>query len=296
MFPISDYKKATTIEEALALMAEDPGLRPIAGGTDILIKLHKGKPGYDRLVDIHDVAALSGIRLNDSGDIVIGPGTVFNQVIANELIQTHLPVLATALATIGGPQVRNMGTIGGNLCNGVPSADSAPALLVFNATVTLRSHTGVRQLLVADFFKGPGEVDLAPGELLTAITIPAADHRDHFGHYIKYAMRDAMDIATIGCAAAVAIEGDRLGDLRLAFGVAAPVPIRCPAAEAAAKGRPLDGELAERVAAAVLSDVRPRDSWRAAKDFRLQIIGELARRALRHAVMNAGGRLPCDRP
>lgn len=292
MFPITDYKKAATIEEALGFLAEDPGLRPIAGGTDILIKLHKGKPGYNRLVDIHGVDQLAGVRLSDGGDLVIGPGTVFRELIEDALIQEHIPVLATALATIGGPQVRNMGTIGGNLCNGVPSADSAPTLLAFNALLSLRSKTKERLVPVADFFKGPGQVDLEPGELLTAITLPAAEYQGRHGDYIKYAMRDAMDIATIGCAAVVSLADGVLGDLRLSFGVAAPVPIRCPKAEAAANGQPLDGDLLDKIGAALANDVRPRDSWRAAKDFRLQIIGELARRAVRRAVSLAGGSLP----
>jgi xanthine dehydrogenase FAD-binding subunit len=292
MFPITDYKKAATIDEALDLLAKDPQLRPLAGGTDILIKLHKGKPGYDRLLDIHDVGALAGIHETDDGDIIIGPGCVFRQVIEAPPIQAHLPVLATALATIGGPQVRNMGTIGGNLVNGVPSADSAPSLLALNATVTLRSQSAERRLPLAGFFKAPGQVDLAPGELLTAITIPAVEYKGRHGHYIKYAMRDAMDIATIGCAAVVEIENHTLSDLRLAFGVAAPVPVRCPAAEAAGRGQPLDDALLDTIAAAVAQDVRPRDSWRATRDFRLHLIGELARRAIRRAVELAGGRLP----
>lgn len=292
MFPITEYKKAATIDEALERLAEDAGLRPLAGGTDILIKLHKGKPGYDRLLDIHDVSELAGIRKSDSGEIHIGPGCVFNQVIADPLIQKQVPVLATALSTIGGPQVRNMGTLGGNLVNGVPSADSAPSLLALNAMLTLRSKSAERRLPLADFFKAPGKVDLAPGELLTAITIPAAEYQGRHGHYIKYAMRDAMDIATIGCAAVVKIENDVLSDLRLAFGVAAPVPVRCPAAEAAGRGQPLDDALLDKIAAALGRDVRPRDSWRAARDFRLHIIAELARRTILRAVDLAGGRLP----
>jgi xanthine dehydrogenase FAD-binding subunit len=294
MFPIETYKRAATIDEALAFMAEDPDLRPLAGGTDILVKLHKGKPGYAGLVDIHEVSELAGVCHTDGGDLIIGPGTVFRQVIEDPLIQTHLPVLAAALNTIGGPQVRNMGTIGGNLCNGVPSADSAPALLALGAVLTLRKKTGQRQVGVADFFQGPGQVDLKPGELLTAITIPNAEYTGRHGHYIKYAMRDAMDIATIGCAAVVKVDvaGNTLDDLRLAFGVAAPVPIRCPKAEDAGRGQPLDADLLSKIATAVAGDVRPRDSWRAAKDFRRQIIGELARRCVRRAVTEAGGGLP----
>jgi xanthine dehydrogenase FAD-binding subunit len=205
------------------------------------------------------------------------------------LILKHIPVLSAAIRTIGGPQVRNMATIGGNLCNGVPSADSAPPLICLNALLTIEGPRGSRQLPLVDFFLGPGKVALDPYEILTKITVTRDNYAGYAGHFSKYAMRDAMDIATIGCAAVCKVENKKLADLRLAFSTAAPVPIRCRSTEQKACGRQLSRKLLNDITETVKHDVQPRDSWRAAKDFRLQIIATLAGRVVKQAVGNAGG-------
>jgi xanthine dehydrogenase FAD-binding subunit len=210
MFHFKSYARAGSIQEAIRLLRENPEARLIAGGTDLLVKLHKGKAQFDHLVDIHDIAELNFITQSDDGDIVIGPLTCFTRVAESSLIRKHIPVLSEAILTIGGPQVRNMATIGGNLCNGVPSADSATPLIAF---------------------LGPSRVALKQHEILTAITVTRDNYADYFGHFYKYAMRDAMDIATIGCSAVCKLQDDILKDLRLAYGVAA----RCPSAASAPK-------------------------------------------------------------
>ena len=227
MFNFRSYAKAGSVQEAIRLLGENPDAHLIAGGTDILVKLHKGKAQFDHLVDIHDIAELNYITQNDTGDIIIGPLASFTQVAESELICQHIPVLSQAVLTIGGPQVRNMATIGGNLCNGVPSADSATPLIALNATVTIEGRHGSRQMPLESFFLGPSQVALEQHEILTAITITHDNYVDYFGHFHKYAMREAMDISTIGCSAVCKIKDGTLQDLRLAFGVAAPVPIRC---------------------------------------------------------------------
>lgn len=292
MFNIQSYQKANSVQEAIDLLKADPGARLMSGGTDVLVKLHKGKPGYDRLVDIHGLAELDFVTLAGNGDLSIGPGCCFTRVLEAEPVRTRIPILADALAAIGGPQVRNMGTIGGNLCNGVPSADSATPLLALNAVLTLQGPEGATRMPLREFFLGPGKVALKHGQVLTAITITRDNYADLSGHFHKYAMRDAMDIATINCSAVVRRNGGCLGELRLAFGVAAPVPIRCDQTEQRAAGRTIDAALLDRIAADVLSDVQPRTSWRAAKAFRLQIIATLARRVVREAIIKSGGRLP----
>jgi len=289
MFDIKSYHRAGSIREAIQLLTEEPTTRLIAGGTDVLVKLHKGKGGFHHLVDIHDVAELNFITLTGDEDLVIGPGTCFTAVAESALVRRHIDVLSTAVGTIGGPQVRNMATIGGNICNGVPSADSVPPLLALNAVMTIEGPAGVRTLPLEDFFVSPGHVALNPHEILTAITIARDDYIGYHGHFYKYAMREAMDIATINCAAVCRVENDMLTDLRLAYGVAAPVPIRCKLAESTARGRRISQELLDNIAEAVLADVRPRTSWRAAKEFRLQIITTLARRVVKQAILNAGG-------
>ena len=192
---------------------------------------------------------------------------------------------------VGGPQIRNIGTIGGNTCNGVTSADSASTLFAWEAIVELTGPEGVRRVPIDQFYIKAGVVDLRPGEIQTAILIPRASYADTYGFYTKYAMRNAMDIATLGCSVNVrmAADGRTLERVRIAYGVAGPVPMRCPTAEAAACGQPYSPELAERFARAVLEDINPRDSWRAAKDFRQHIAVETARRGLTESVRRAGG-------
>lgn len=289
MFNFKSYTKAGSVQEAVQLLQENPEAKLIAGGTDVLIKLHKGKGRFHHLVDIHDIAELNFIRLTDQGDLVIGPTTCFTSVCESPLVLKHVPVLCQATRTIGGPQVRNMATIGGNLCNGVPSADSATPLLCLNAQLTVEGPGGPRQMFLEDFFLGPGQVALEQHEIVTAITVTRDNYHGYYGHFYKYAMRDAMDIATIGCTAVCRLENDILQDLRMAFGTAAPVPIRCKSTEKKACGRQVTQKLLDEIAKAVVKDVKPRNSWRAAKDFRLQIIKTLARRVLEQAILEAGG-------
>ncbi|MGD9054513.1 MAG: xanthine dehydrogenase FAD-binding subunit XdhB [Desulfobacterales bacterium] len=289
MFNFKSYTKAGSVQEAIQLLAQNPEAHLIAGGTDMLVKLHKGKAQFDHLVDIHDIAELNYITQNDAGDIIIGPLACFTDVAESELIRKHIPVLSQAVLTIGGPQVRNMATIGGNLCNGVPSADSATPLIAFNAAVTIEGRDGSRKMPLESFFLGPSQVALEQHEILTAITIAHDNYADYFGHFHKYAMREAMDISTIGCSAVCKIKNGTLQDLRLAFGVAAPVPIRCKGTEDKVRDRKITPKLLTDIAKSVSADVRPRTSWRAAKDFRLQIITTLAHRVVEQAILNAGG-------
>ena len=289
MFNFKSYSKAGSIQEAIQLLEQNPEAHLIAGGTDVLVKLHKGKGQFDHLVDIHDIAELNFIDRNDDGDLVIGPSTCFTHVAESPLIRKHIPVLSEAILTIGGPQVRNMATIGGNLCNGVPSADSATPLMALNAVVTIEGQDGSRQLPLEDFFLGPSRVDLEHHEIMTAITVTRANYDGYSGHFFKYAMRGAMDIATIGCSAVCKVENDVLADLRLAYGVAAPVPIRCRDTENKIRGRKISQQLLDDISKSVANDVSPRTSWRAAKEFRLQIIATLAHRVVQQAILNAGG-------
>ncbi len=289
MFNFKSYCKAGSIQEAIRLLKEYPEAHLIAGGTDVLVKLHKGKGNFDHLIDIHDIAELNFISLNDGGDLVIGPLCCFTHVAESALIRKHIPVLSEAILTIGGPQVRNMATIGGNLCNGVPSADSATPLIALNAVVTIEGPDGSRHLPLEDFFLGPSRVALEHHEIMTAITVSRDNYAGYFGHFFKYAMRGAMDIATIGCSAVCRVEDQVLADLRLAYGVAAPVPIRCKDTEDKMRGRKVSKQLLDDIAEAVADDVSPRTSWRAAKEFRLQIIATLAHRVVKQAILNAGG-------
>lgn len=291
MYDIENYYNAESIKEAVSLLKEHPDARIISGGSDVLIKIREGKMAGTSLVSVRDIKEMQGVTLMDSGDIYIGAGTTFSHVTNDSVIQKHIPVLGEAVDQVGGPQVRNIGTIGGNVCNGAVSADSAPTLFSLNAMLRIADGEGGRTVPIEMFYLGPGKVDLHRGDVLTHIIIPGKEYQGYHGHYIKYSMRNAMDIATLSCSVVskVNTEQNILEDVRITFGVAAPVPYRCKKTEEALKGMKVGEELYEKIKTLVREEINPRDSWRASKEFRLQIGGEIAARALRETVKLAGG-------
>ena len=291
MFDLASYQKPETLEQALEMLAQNPRARPIAGGTDVLVRLRDDPGEFRELVDIHELEELKGIRQEDDRGIFIASGTTFTELMESEIIREKLPVLAQASATVAGPQIRNMATLGGNICNGAPSADGAAPLLVLEAAAVLKTKDKERVAPLRDFYLGPMKVDLRQTEIMTGFRIAAQDYQGWSAHYHKYAMREAMDIATIGCAAACQTKGDLLTGLRLAYIVAGPTPLRCHKTEEAFKGAELEPGILDRIAGMVLEDLKPRDSWRAAKDFREQIIKTLAQRVVARTLEQNGVRL-----
>lgn len=293
MYDIQSFYKAANVKDAVRALEANPQAVVIAGGTDVLVKIREGKLAGRDLISIHDLPELKGIFMEEDGTILIRPGTSFSQIEGHPLIQQKLPMLAQAVGQVGGPQIRNMGTVGGNLCNGVTSADSASTLLAMDAQLELEGPKGTRQLPLREFYAGPGRTVREHEELLTAIRVRKEDYEGFCGYYIKYAQRSAMDIATLGCAAYLRLSPDKthIEQLRLAYGVAAPTPIRCGKAEQAAQGQRLDRQLLERIGEAAVSEVNPRTSWRASREFRLQLVRELAKRAITQAVLKGGGEI-----
>lgn len=291
MYDIAKLVQASDVEAAIRALAEDPAAVVISGGSDVLLGIREGKMAGCTLVSIHNIPGLKGISLEPDGTILIRPATSLTQIASHAIIQQHIPMLGAIVAEVGGSQIRNLATIGGNLCNGVTSADSAPSLMALNAILELTGEKGVRQVPITAFYTGPGKTVRQHDEIMTAIRISPADYVGCFGQAIKYGKREAMEIATLGCAVSVRLAPDKkhLEDLRLAYGVAAPTPIRCFKTEAAVQGLPLSAELIEKVGQGALSEVNPRTSWRASREFRLQLIEELAKRALKQAIQAAGG-------
>ena len=291
MYDMKALYEAESVQDAVRLRLEHPEAQIIAGGTDVLVQMREGKRAGKELISIYGIDALRGITLDEAENIRIGSLTSFSHITKDPIIQKYINVLGEAVDQVGGPQIRNAGTIGGNTCNGVTSADSASTLFAWDAIIGLTGKDGFRRLPIQEFYLGAGEVDIHPDEIQTAILIPKASYANCFGHYIKYAMRNAMDIATTGCSVNVVLSEDKqtIARARIAYGVAGPIPTRVPTAEAVAAGKPLTKETADAFAAAVLSDIHPRNSWRASKDFREHIAVEMARRCLMESVKLAGG-------
>lgn len=292
MYDIESIYRAQSVDDAISALARDPGAVLIAGGTDVLIKIREGKLAGCRLVSIHDLPELQGVSLAEDGTVEIGPLTTFRGLTFNDIIRAAVPVLGEAADMAGGPQLRAAGTVGGNICNGITSADTASTLTALGALLRMKGPAGEREIPISQWYKGVGRVALEHDEILIKILIPKSSYEGWTGHYIKYAMRSAMDIATLGVSCLVKLSADKAAceDVRLAFGVAGPVPMRAPAAEAAVKGL----GVAEAVAAigpAALADVNPRTSWRASREFRVQLVKELSGRALAEAARKGGARI-----
>jgi xanthine dehydrogenase FAD-binding subunit len=296
MFDIESIYEAKSVADAVRALDESPDAELISGGTDVLIRLRAGKGAGRPLVSIHGLSEIKGVELMENGDIRIGAGTVFSHITNSPVIQKYIPMLGEAVDTVGGPQIRSMGTIGGNICNGATSADSAPTMAALEAVIVLEGPEGERTVPISEFYTGPGKTVRQHAEVCKYFVIRREAFEGWHGRYIKYGKRKAMEIATLGCAVHVKLSADKevIDDVRLAYGVAAPTPVRCYKAEAVLRGRRADDQDAvEEFVRTALTEVNPRSSWRASKEFRLQLIEELARRALADAVRLAGGRPGC---
>ena len=294
MYDIEKLYQAKDIGDAIRALKEDPEAVVISGGSDVLIKVREGKLAGCSLVSIHGIKELEGVRMEEDGTIVIGPATTFSHVTNNRIIQKYIPILGDAVDQAGGPQLRNIGTVGGNVCNGVTSADSASSFCCLDAVLVVEGPEGVREIPIREWYTGPGKTVRQHDEILTAIRIRKESYEGFGGHYIKYGKRHAMEIATMGCAVTVKLTEDKkhIEEMHIGYGVAAPTPIRCFKAEEKVKGMEIGNELFETLGKSVLEEVNPRTSWRASKEFRLQLIEEMAKRALKQAIINAGGE--CD--
>ena len=326
MYDIENYYEAKSVEDAVAHLAADEKAEVIAGGTDVLVKLRAGKDAGCDLVSIHEIPELKGVDRLTDGTIVIGPATCFTDITNDPIIRESLPYLGEAVDTVGGPQIRNMGTIGGNLCNGATSADSGATMQTLNATLVLQGPEGSREVPVTEFYTGPGKTVRRRDEVLIAILVKPEDYIGYSGCYIKYGKRRSMEIATLGCCVRVKLEaagaeraeaeepdgiqgssatrreeaagspvlpgaGFRLADVRIGYGVAAPTPIRCRKTEQMLKGMAADDPaIYEIISTHVEEEVHPRSSWRASKEFRVQLIREMAKRALEQAILRGIGK------
>lgn len=293
MYDMKALYEAESVENAVALRLKHPEAQIIAGGSDVLVQMREGKRAGKELISIYGLDELRGVSIDEEENIRIGSLSSFSHITRDPIIQKYINVLGEAVDMVGGPQIRNIGTIGGNTCNGVTSADSASTLHAWEAIVELTGKDGIRRLPIKDFYIKAGQVDIRveDGEIQTAILISKASYENCYGYYIKYAMRNAMDIATLGCSVNVRLSPDKqtIERARIAYGVAGPVPMRCPSAEAAAKDKPLTLTTAEEFSLAVLNDIHARDSWRASKAFREHIAVEMAKRCLIESIKRAGG-------
>ena len=293
MYDINVLYQAKSVQEAIELHLAHPEADIIAGGTDVLVQMREGKRAGKSLLSIQGLDEIRGVKMEEDGTLRIGSLTTFSHITNDPLIQKYINVLGEAVDMVGGPQIRNAGTIGGNTCNGATSADSTATLHAWDAIVELTGPNGIRRLPIHEFYIKPGVVDLREGEIQTGILIPKESYENTYGHYIKYAMREALDIATLGTSVNVRLSEDKktVERVRIAFGVAGPTPLRAKQAEEFCNGKQLSMELIEETAKLVVGDLKCRDSWRASKAFRTHMAVECTKRAFIESVKLCGGEL-----
>jgi CO/xanthine dehydrogenase FAD-binding subunit len=272
-----EFLSPTTWADALAAKAEHPAAVPIAGGTDVMVELNFDRGRPPALLDLTRIGELAEHGA-DNGLIRVGAGVPYTRIIAE--LGDRLPGLAQASRTVGSPQIRNRGTVGGNLGSASPAGDAHPPLLATGAVVELASVRGTRRVPVGEFFTGPKRSVLAPDELIAAVLLPAAQGPQQFA---KVGTRNAMVIAV--CSVSVALD-PRAQTVGTGIGSAAPTPVRAPQAEALAAELPWDGrgelpaELAERFGALVAAAASPIDDVRGTAAYRRHALAVLGRRAL----------------
>lgn len=274
-----DYCAPDTLEEALARLGADPArARAIAGGTDLLVQMRAGSAAPALLVDLRRLP-LSGIT-REGDVVVIGAGTTHTQIIESPLIAQHFPALAAACRSIGGPPVRNRGTLGGNLATASPAADSAPPLLAYDAVVELAEQGGRRSVPLAQFFVGYRRTALQPGEILTAVRLPVPPPRTA-AVFTKLGRRNAMAIAVVSVAIRLSLdEAGQVSVARIALGSVAPVPLRALAAEALLAGQPPGKALFSKAAHAAREAASPITDLRASAEYRARMVEVLTARTL----------------
>ncbi|MEW6664716.1 MAG: xanthine dehydrogenase family protein subunit M [Thermodesulfobacteriota bacterium] len=280
-----DYFVAHSLDEALGLLGRySPDALPIAGGTDLLVRMKRNQVSPRVLVDIAGIPELHGIEVTEQG-LHIGSMVTHAEIVSSPLIRQHAPVLADASASVGAPQTRNLGTIGGNLTSCVPSMDGAPPLLVLEALVTVAQAEGRRQVRLEEFFVAPRCSILTPEQLLVEVLIPTAHLRKAAG-FAKFGRRKALTLALVNAAALAELDetGRRFARPRLALGAVAPTPIRARKAEAFLEGKPVAEEILKQAGVIASEEAKPIDDFRASAQFRRELIKVLTCRVFEKAL------------
>lgn len=283
------YLESENLDQVLSWLAEyGDKARILAGGTDLVVKMKMGSVHPEYIIYIKKIAALNYIEFDDYS-LKIGSATTLSQIERNEEIKRNYSALYEAVRSMAAVAVKNMGTIGGNLGNASPAADTAPPLLVYDAVIKAASKEGIREIPVTEYFVGPGKSALASNEIITEITIPKTDANTG-SSFLKLG-RVAADIAKINVAVCLKREGQRCTTCRIAFGSVAPTPIRAWEAERILEGKDINDELITQAAKAASAEIKPITDNRSTREYRLKVSRVILEEALRAAWQRSGGEL-----
>ena len=268
--PSYELTVAATLQDALGVLAKEPGVwRPFAGGTDLMVLLEADKLPHKNYINIWNLKELRGIDVTAS-QVTLGALTTYTEVQQEQVLQKEFPMLCQAASETGGLAIQNRGTLGGNIVNGSPAADSPPALLVYDAEVELVSLKGARWVPYHQFHTGYKQMVIAPDELLTRIRLPRTTEKlQHY--YRKVGTRKAQAISKVCFAGVARVSGKRIEHLRIALGSIAPVPLRCVQTEEALRGHELTEATIDRARAVLANEIVPIDDIRSTSNYRHQV-------------------------
>lgn len=288
-----DYLAPTSVDEVVEALTADPTAMVFAGATDLIPQIRTGRPEPGLAIDLKAIGRLAEVAESD-GVWTIGAATPTSRLTGHAVFAGRFPGLAEAAGLIGSDQIQNRSSLGGNLCNASPAADSVPAMLVNRTRAVIAGPDGTRTVGVDEIATGPGQTSLGPGEFIVEFKIdnPPADTSDA---YLRLIPRTEMDIAVVGAAARITLDAN--GDCAqatIALGAVAPTARRVPDAETALAGKPIDEAGLAAVAAAARAACNPIDDKRGTIAYRTHVAGVLATRAVRIAAARAAGQDPAD--
>ena len=283
-----DYSAPSSVADVISLLGAHPGAMLLAGGTDLLVQMRAARKQPDFVIDIKRVAEMNALHYDAAAGLTLGASVPCCNVYEDKTVRTLYPALSETAALIGGIQIQGRASIGGNLCNAAPSADSVPTLIALSAVANVAGPAGSRQIAVEDFCVAPGKNCLAPGEILVSLSIPAPAAGSG-AHYLRFIPRNEMDIAVAGVGASVVIGGGVFKAARVALASVAPTPLFVREAGESLVGKAVSDEAIEAAAELAKAAAKPITDMRGTAEYRKHLCAVLTRRALHTAVKRAQG-------
>jgi carbon-monoxide dehydrogenase medium subunit len=284
-----DYVAAQTVEEAVSLLAEKgEAARVLAGGTDLIVQVREGRRSPDLIVDVKKIPDTNVLSYSPQSGLTLGAAVPCHRIYGDAMIAAAYPGLVDAFSLVGGTQIQGRASVGGNLCNSSPAADTIPALIAHSAVAVIAGPRGTREVAVEDFCTGPGRNVLQNGEFLVSLKIPAP--AAGFGAcYLRFIPRNEMDIAVVGAGSSVVLsaDGSTITSARVALGAVAPTPIVVDTSALA--GQPANEATINAAAEASSAAARPISDMRGTVEQRRHLAGVLTRRTLQQAIARAKG-------
>jgi len=284
-----EYVSASSIQDVIAMLSNGKSpARILSGGTDLLVQLREGRAKARLVIDVKGIPEFNEITYDAQSGLRLGAAASCYRICHHPQVSAYYPGLVDAISLIGGVQIQNRASVGGNICNASPAADAIPALIAHAAICHVSGPQGQRQVPIENFCTAPGKNVLAPGECLVSISVPPPG--SHFGaHYLRFIPRNEMDIAVVGAGAAVTLDesGQCFVQARVALGAVAPTPLFVPAAGDYLAGKSVSPEAIQQAARLAQAAARPISDLRGTAEHRKHLCYVLARRALEKAVERA---------